>query len=537
MLKLITMPGVSESGEVLVRAFIPERGLTKTAANDQMHPDIRAFVSGLKSDPAKLYVLVNALGAGEFYGSNINGDYFEESELKKEGEDVGYKSFLKSGVYRHHQNKDIQRSMGKVVFSVYNQPMHRVELVIEVDRGKAKQEGHQDLVEQLDAGKNPAVSMGCKVQFDVCSICGNKSKTRIDYCHHAKTMMGQILPNGQKVCVTNPNPRFFDISFVVIGADRTSYAMAKVARAMGRTELSADLAEQYGLRDRTLLDQLQEKLANKQKLSNLVKEIPAMSAKVMPNVSSKERDLPEDLLDRLSRQPVRRALTTLSAAGIVLKPAEYQRLLLSHMGQGEKARALAKTGSVFAPAIQADHSIRFGDPADYDADVRNMLLPVLRDRSLFDPIVTERLSQERSLVAQRPERFADDAVLRKIASGYLGYREQLLQQIDSMVNSMTSRDPALLVALSGQKLEDVFVDTALAKSASILPLALLGAVPLAYLYGAHNAGTGGSSGSFGSWVADHPILATSLLVGLTRLGIGLKQSGHLDRFIAKAATH
>jgi hypothetical protein len=536
MLKLIEMPGVSESGDILVQAFVPEQGLSKTAATDKLHPEIRKFLDGLRPDKSKLYVLVNALGAGEYYGSNINGDMFEEAELRKSGDDAGYRTFLKSGVFRHHQNKDIDRSMGKVVCAVYNEIMHRVELVIEIDREKAKQEGHQDLVDQLDAGKNPAVSMGCRVKFDVCSICGNKSKTRADYCLHAKTQMGQILSNGQKVWVTNPDPRFFDLSFVIIGADRTSYAMAKVARA-GAARLSADLAEEYGLRDRAAMQDLTVKLADRQKLSNLLKRVPAMSAKSIPPITAREKNLPDHVLDRLAQYPLKQALTTCSAAGIVLKPAEYQRLVLAKMGKKDRASQLAKQGMVFRPSDDVDTSVHFGDPRDYDCDIRDLLRPYLEDRSMFDPLLSRRIergAQEKTASCQPTLRFVDDPLLGKIAAGYRGYRQQLLLKVGNMVDTMTVRDPSLLAALSGRQLEDLFVDTALAKSASALPLALLGAVPLAYLFGAHMVGTKESAGSYGSWVADHPVLATSILVGLTRLGVGLQQSGHFSKLLAKA---
>lgn len=537
MLKLVTMPGVSESGEVLVRAFVPEVGLTKTAANDSLDPEIRRFISSLKPDPAKLYVLVNALGAGEFYGSNINGDYFEEKELNRDSDTYGYKSFLKSGVYRHHQNKDIQKSMGRVVCAVYNRVMHRVELVIEIDRAKAKEEGHQDLVDQLDAGKSPAVSMGCRVVFDVCYICGNKAKTRADYCHHAKTMMGQILPNGQKVCVLNPDCRFFDISFVVIGADRTSYAMTKVARALfpEGVVLSADAAEIAGLRDRALTTDLSEKLADRMKLADLVKNIPTLSSRVMPAASRRERSIPDGVLDRLAQHPLKKTLTTTAAAGVVLKPDEYQRLVLTRLGKKDMAERLAKQGSVFRPATQADSSVEFGSYQDYDGDIRDLLRPLLADRSVFDPLLSQRIARKDPEIAQVAPRFVDDPVLCKIASGYLGYRQQLLLKVGNVVDTVTSRDPSLLAALSGRKLEDMFVADHLAKSASAMPLALLGAIPLAYLYGAHQAGTGESPGSFGSFVASHPVIATSILVGLTRLGVGLKQSGQLDQLLAKVA--
>jgi len=152
---------------------------------------------------------------------------------------------------------------------------------------------------------------------------------------------------------------------------------------------------------------------------------------------------------------------------------------------------------------------------------------------VFDPLLSRRIEREKTASPQVALRFVDDPLLGKIAAGYLGYRQQLLLKIGNVVDTVTVRDPSLMSTLSDQKLEDVFVDAALAKSASIVPLALLGAVPLAYLYGAHKVSTGETKSTFGSWVADHPILATSVLVGLTRLGVGLQQSGHMSQLLAK----
>lgn len=524
MLKLITLPGVSDTGDILIQAIFPGAPLVKTASA-ALHPEIQKYLGDLKSKPEKLYVLVNALGAGEWYGSNINGDYFEERELNTpQGSEFGFRTFLDSGVYRHHVNKDIKKSFGKVMVSVYNPIMHRVELVIEIDRAKAAQEGHGDLVDQLDAGKNPAVSMGCRVAFDVCSICGNKSKTRNDYCLHAKTMMNQVLPDGRKVYVLNPNPKFFDISFVLIGADRTSYAMAKVASVYGVSPgnmLSADLAEEYGLRDRSSVTMLAEKLANKQKLSNMVKNLPAISAKVMPGITGQEPNLPAELLDRLAQKPLPSVTTTLSASGIVLKPAEYQRIVLMKMGQADKAARLAKLGSVFRPNGRADHSIRYLDARHYDVDVRDMAIPYLEKRSAFDPVLSRRL-QKASASSRTHEQFADDELLDKIASGYNGYREQMLENISTLVATTTGRDPTLLTALSGADLEGMFLGNGLAKSAGVSPLqALLGAVPWAYLYGAFGGGSGEGTDKTESFVAKHPLLAASILAGLGKLSAGL----------------
>ena len=53
--------------------------------------------------------------------------------------------------------------------------------------------------------------------------------TKEQYCQHIKFELGRILPNGTKVAMVNLHPRMFDISFVHIGADKTSKVLAKLA--------------------------------------------------------------------------------------------------------------------------------------------------------------------------------------------------------------------------------------------------------------------------------------------------------------------
>jgi hypothetical protein len=559
MLKLLTFPGIDDEGNIFVQAINPSAGLIKTAGCSNVHPSVSAYIEGIKADDGQLYILVNALGAGEYYGSNINGDYFEEKELDPSDQsfESGHKTFLNAGIYRHHKNKDINKSTGKVVHAVYNPIMHRVELVLRIDREKAQLEGHGDLVRKLDSDEHPAVSMGCRVKYDICSICGHKSKTRADYCLHTKTMMGEVYPDGRKVFVYNPKPKFFDLSFVIIGADRTSYAMAKVASVLGGS--SAVAAEEAGIRDGYAVGLLKEKMATKSKISNILKDVPAMSAKVMPNIEKHERDMPNRVLDRMSCCSPQKALTTSAAAGIVLKPREYQRIILIRIGKRPLADRLDRAGHTFAPSPQVDRSIQIGNPGHFSGSLRDMLMDIIPKRSMFEPVITKRIMIIRgsspstgysspSMLSLRKEGSANNidispdekALLNRISAGYNGYREQLMEKIGSIVAHITSNDIGLLSAINGPKLEDEFMmETQLTKTAK-LPLALIGVLPMAYLYGAHVKGnrrrTHQSAGPLDSFIEKHPILATSVFVGLTRLGMNLKTSGLFDKSLNNLAT-
>ena len=262
--KLATFKGVSSEGEPLVQLFRPGDNLMKLAGS--YTPEVQDFVSSYQPDPNKIALLINALGASEYWGQNVNGDIFLWDALihdcrsfqgkpvtdgtrpfqggrcphpyddfaKKVIPDYGYWTFLNAHPFVHHRNKDPSRAFGKVLITCLNHHMKRVELVVEIDRALAAQHDAQHVVDRIDSGEFPDVSMGCRVPYDVCAICGNKSKTRKDYCNCVRHLgMGRVLDDGRRVGVINLHPRFFDISFVFIGADKT----AKVMQKLGSGEL------------------------------------------------------------------------------------------------------------------------------------------------------------------------------------------------------------------------------------------------------------------------------------------------------------
>lgn len=252
IIKQVQFKGVDSQGNVLCQPilFNNDGSLEKTAAamemRSKLHPRVQDFVRGIIPTSSGIYILVNALGAGEYWGSNVNGDFFPEKslihapssweqlpfeEMRRVGKDwdYGFPTFMNAYPYKHHMNKDPSRAFGRVELAVWNPKMHRVELVIYLDRALCMQFDAMDVIERIERGEFPDVSMGCKVPFDVCMICGKESKTPNDYCEHAAMMMNKILPDGRKVCVRNDFPKFFDISIVFIGADKTAKVMAKLA--------------------------------------------------------------------------------------------------------------------------------------------------------------------------------------------------------------------------------------------------------------------------------------------------------------------
>ncbi len=303
--------------------------LEKTASYD---PELQEFLKKIMPDPKRYFLLVNALGAGEFYGSNRNGDYFPEPALVDH-----HKTFETLGrVYRHHRNKPKlgHRVYGEILYSHYNHSMHRVELVIGLDIGAAP-----DLKEKIDKGEFPPVSMGSRVPYDECSICGNRAPRIQDYCKHAKTMMNKVLSDGRKVCVINTKPKFFDISFIHVPADRTSYTLKKVASDSNIVIPSAiKTAEE--LKDAGI------------KEADIVKIVEGEVDNAGPDPSrlivDSQPDMPAKMVNDLAGSaPLNEVLSTLVAMRVMPKKAEFQKLVLTSKGQEKLAEELEKENVTF----------------------------------------------------------------------------------------------------------------------------------------------------------------------------------------------
>ena len=204
------------SGDRNIRLIDP--GIMKTAS---LYADpINSFISALQPKKDKIYVLLNAVSSGEYWGDNNNHDYFPDNVLRKY-----YKTYESLGnIYKNHKNNDPTTSLGRVVFSFYNPEMKRVELIIELNKQRAN-----DIVGRIESGENLPVSMGMRTSHDICSICGHVARSLKEHCDHVKHQAGQVLPDGRKIYMINPEANFFDISFVLIGADPTAITIAKVA--------------------------------------------------------------------------------------------------------------------------------------------------------------------------------------------------------------------------------------------------------------------------------------------------------------------
>ena len=109
--------------------------------------------------------------------------------------------------------------------------MDRVESVVKIDINKALKVGADEVVSTIKKGEFLHGAWEQKVYEDICVACGNRARTRADYCVHMKKYPRTIITEemlrskdfkdvspdklGVMICVDNPCPKFFD--FLVFG--------------------------------------------------------------------------------------------------------------------------------------------------------------------------------------------------------------------------------------------------------------------------------------------------------------------------------
>ncbi len=153
---------------------------------------------------------------------NANGDYFSKEELLKDVEIKGekipaYKTFEGVPIYTNHKNDDIEQAKGMVVYAEWDESENCVYCTFFVD-----EEAYPDIARNIRTGVIHDVSMGCSVDYGICSKCKNKAFTERDYCECLKKYKGKTEPSsGKKVYEENYNLKFIELSCVGDGAFET----------------------------------------------------------------------------------------------------------------------------------------------------------------------------------------------------------------------------------------------------------------------------------------------------------------------------
>jgi len=338
-------------------------------ASDNLEAEIEKFLSTYTKKPNHSIILINALGAGEYWGFNNRGDFFPEDQLKIESPLYGYKTFEVFGnLFRGHHNKNFFARDGEVVKALWIDDLKKVYLLVEVFPSG------EDLIEKLEQRIPVSVSMGCRVLYEVCSYCMKKIEKFSERCEHLLYRMGETLPDGSQIYAVNYYPIFFDISEVRSGADKTAYVLKKVA--------SDKVAQEF-----------------KEIPSNVVAPVqvePSAIRKYIDEITARELPIPPQFENVISEFPPEESLGALSSLGIVLSPDEFKRY----------------------------YKIFPGIEEDYPVELLKILHPLANLRSVYRPFISGRI---RIIVKRIPSNVEESKDIE-----YLKYRVSLMRLLQKL---------------------------------------------------------------------------------------------------------
>jgi hypothetical protein len=174
---------------------------------------------------------------------NTNGDMFEwgektdpaAPELLRLDQAKGryiYQTFVGKGNYKDHKNDSVSKAVGILLDAEPNHSVKGIELVVAVDKQKDPM-----LIRGIDGGYITDVSMGARVTYSLCSICGSKAYTEKQFCGHIRDWKGRDYSGAdtgwisKKAFEINRGVEFIELSWVTVGADTKAKFLEKLATA------------------------------------------------------------------------------------------------------------------------------------------------------------------------------------------------------------------------------------------------------------------------------------------------------------------
>jgi len=349
-------------------------------------------IADIKPEPGHQFIHLISLGSMEHFGSNRNGDGFNEKSAEfefpypKKGSASSvtlgggliefHPTFTKHGkVYKHHKNDRPDLSIGDIVAEAYNPEMKRGELIIKVPEN----DEWMPHLKKLASGGDIPFSMSTRVPYDLCSLCGNRARNRSEYCGHLKDHMTEIVKSGHQIFAINDKPTFFDISRVFKPADRIAYSLRKVASVQTYPG-GAQLAEELGVRVphhvlEALDPRMAKKLASAKKLAEIEKKIDSLASGDQNNhlksllPGCPRGQIPGSAMEALRDVKLGTALRGLSDAKICLSLEDFIRLVMGEMTEPmaeEVSGAVRGLPGLFGRLLADGEAEECAEDASYD---------------------------------------------------------------------------------------------------------------------------------------------------------------------------
>jgi hypothetical protein len=219
--------------------------------------------------------------------------------------------------------------------------------------------------------------------------------------------------------------------------------------------------------------------------------------------------------------------------GMVLKPDEFQRIMLGSMGKSDLADSLGSAGITFKPCEGEEAPCESLSSEHFMPSLMKALMPLLGDKSYMGPVVRRRIIK---IVIKKPDPVTEPTevkspLLTKVARAYNWYRmEQLKLATEAPDFIMTV--PALSEAVYDLRDSDLFQKEGSRFAAGVA----LGSVPLSLMYSAHLRGQqqmGHPHGFLKRTIAQHPWLTSLGTAAALRSALGSRLGQLITRDVKK----
>lgn len=302
--------------------------------------------------------------------------------------------------------------------------MRRIELIIGLDKKACS-----DILHEQEKVGHTNWSMASKQAYDICTWCDHKAYTDVDRCSHIPDKLGEMNKEGQICGMDNPDPRWFEISYVKRPADRIGMSLQKAAGVFTPL-LPRDYLEIYSdfsmPGEQLVSKHAADKRAILEKLSELEKRIEAESlATKLKGLTSTEK-IAAHTLDAIRTMNPFEFLKLAADKGIILSPDNFfsyvfaNRIKEAHvLAAKNQLHNIFQTLEKDAGDIVNDETFNISNRQF--APISHTINKMASDYSLFRPFVESRIGKQIKVAEVDPNAQADP-LSSELAKQYVNYK-------------------------------------------------------------------------------------------------------------------
>lgn len=271
-----------------------------------------------------------------------------------------------------------------------------------------------------------------------CMICHRQAKRASEHCEHFTKKRGRLFDSGERSCVMNDVPSFYDISGVDVPADKIAFVLQKVASDETMTKEAFLNIKPHTVRGYNPI-WISKSAMVLDKLAKIEKEIKGMIQEECPNSSCPEvfQDSPEikkDFILKVQNYPSGEVIDACNSKGILLSPSMLFSIMANDCTEDEDKELLKSCDDYCC----GDCSELFEDLLEQD-DINEILSDDSFDKSYARDLILDNIISNFStefgvtdpdihkktitiIVQDRPK-----SLVKKVASSFNKVAEQELK--------------------------------------------------------------------------------------------------------------